>query len=73
MQPPAAEVNRKARTIDYGQRSAAKPRTCLDDKTLDSSCVKPLAGCNAGAPPPMITTSMLLFAIAKFYVLPKSS
>jgi hypothetical protein len=51
MQPPAAEVNRKARTIDYGPRSTAKPRTCLDDKTSGFCRAKPLAGCNAGGTP----------------------
>ena len=48
MQPPAAEVDGEARTIDDSPRPAAEPRPRFDHKALNSGLAKPSAGGNAG-------------------------
>ena len=48
MQPPAAEIDGEARTIDDGPRPAAEPRPRFDHKALNSGLAQPPAGGNAG-------------------------
>ena len=66
MQPAAAEIEREAGRVGDGPGAAAEPRPRLDDQAIDGGLARsrrPAA--MPAAPPPMITTSVSLFAIRR--------
>src|SRR5665213_108222 len=48
VQPAAAEIERKTRTVDHRPRPAAKTRTRFDEETIDRCLTEPPGGSNAG-------------------------